>query len=296
MLSEEQVFGDKAIDVIKEIGGKCVVSDLAILLGTQPSFYSNFSSIGLKERTCIWCTLSCYPNTTEYVTCVDFNGLCGCAFIDLNCFYAIRPVLKLSDKIDINSNSVYGSHRFIETEYGEYIQYAIGDSDVAKKYLEVNYSDGKLQKTGKTYSIYLGGTLKTFFEYEYNGKRYVRIDSNPNNSSILSNCQKCSSKPIWFEVAPIKWIVDKKANLLISKIALLGGIPFCDDPNKYSGDFKSSKIYNYLNTVFCKDIIPSKIKEAYPKVQVENIEKINASESQPKLKKEEIHMVLIWIK
>ena len=33
LLSDEQTFGSRKIDVIKQLGGKCAISDFAILLG-----------------------------------------------------------------------------------------------------------------------------------------------------------------------------------------------------------------------------------------------------------------------
>ena len=59
LLSDEQTFGSRKIDVIEQMGGKCAISDFAILLGSYVSndyFIEDDSS--LKGRTTWWWTRS----------------------------------------------------------------------------------------------------------------------------------------------------------------------------------------------------------------------------------------------
>ena len=54
-LTEEQIFGEKQLEVLKKYGTKCAISDFSILLGGAVSdfFYTNEGE-HLKNRTGWW--------------------------------------------------------------------------------------------------------------------------------------------------------------------------------------------------------------------------------------------------
>lgn len=55
LLSDEQTFGSRKIDVIERLGGKCAISDFAILLGAYVSDdYHVDDDSSLKGRTGWW--------------------------------------------------------------------------------------------------------------------------------------------------------------------------------------------------------------------------------------------------
>ena len=52
LLSDEQTFGSRKIDVIRQNGGRCAISDFAILLGAYVySDYHVYGDSSLKGRT-----------------------------------------------------------------------------------------------------------------------------------------------------------------------------------------------------------------------------------------------------
>ena len=50
------------------------------------------------------------------------------------------------------------------------------------------------------------------------------------------------------------------AKIMVSKNLIIGGLRFCNDFN-YDGIFKNTEMYNFLNTYFARDIVPSVIPE-----------------------------------
>ena len=265
LLSENQVFGNDKIDVIDKLGPKCAVSDFAILLGAYvSSVYVVYEDNSIRRRTSWW-YLSNSPGT-GYVKAVNGLGNVISKSLD-NRAGCVRPILSYSNISNISKGVVIGKNGLLEVEYGEYPQYAV-DTSLATT-LELNYFSGRIKKTGKTYTTDSRKWNEVSFpfraqeheEYEYNGKRYVRTKYINTSPYELSNGQTCiEGNIVWVEVSPIKWIVDEKAKLLISKTLLASGIRFCNN-GKYKGDFKNTEMYMFLNTYFAKDIIPSVVKE-----------------------------------
>lgn len=68
LLTEEQIFGDNQIDVLKKFGTKCAISDFAILLGgyVDSDFYTSEGET-LKNRTGWWWTKTPYDNDARVV-------------------------------------------------------------------------------------------------------------------------------------------------------------------------------------------------------------------------------------
>ena len=93
-------------------------------------------------------------------------------------------------------------------------------------------------------------------EYEYNGKKYVRI-------VYYNSLTSKQGIYFWLEVSPLKWYVDSDAKILISKNIIASGVRFCD-AEKYDGNFKNTEMYKFLNSYFLKDLnigLESKIIE-----------------------------------
>ena len=269
LLSFENVRGRHIIDVIERLGGECAISDFAVLLGGCVSdSYRVHGDNSLKGRTGWW-----YLSTRS----MNFD-VC---FIASNGYYetspagnrsgGIRPILQFSNISDVSSNAVKGKNGFLEVEYGEYPQYA-ADTDLCK-ILDTAFSSGLLKRTGKTYttdSKKCDAYLESFSpiehdEFEYNGKRYVRIKSNnTNEKNILTNGAIVHpGNYFWIEVLPIIWYVDEKAKMLVSKTLLASGIRFCDN-GQYKGDFKKTEMYTFLNKYFVKDMVPTVVHKVIP--------------------------------
>ena len=266
LLTDEQTFGSQQIDVIKKMGGKCAVSDFAILLGAYVSDdYHVDEDNSMRGRTGWWYLSNSDGNWD--VRDVNVDGERSWTYAGKRSG-SVRPALQFSNISDISLNGVKGRHGFLEVEYGEYPQYAV-DTNLGG-ILDDSFQAGVLRRTGKKYTTdsrrWNAFSEKfshiQYEEFEYNGKRYVRVKSNDTDENFkLSNGVTVHpGMYVWVEVSPIKWIVDEKAKLLVSKTLLASGIRFCNDC-QYNGDFKKTEMYMFLNTYFAKNIIPSVVKE-----------------------------------
>lgn len=185
-----------------------------------------------------------------------------------SCDGGVRPGLPFSNISDFSIKEIGYENGILLVEYGEYPQFAV-DSSLGK-ILDIEFSENRLRKTGKTYTTYaneiVGRTTLYFYpdeheEFEYQGKKYVRVKANHWFSDYLKNININKGDYLWLEVSPIIWYVDESAKLLISKKCLVSGIPYCGQ-DKDVGEFKNTEIYNYLNTCFATDIIPSGVQIA----------------------------------
>ena len=150
-----------------------------------------------------------------------------------------------------------------EVEYGEYPQYA-ADSRM-QSILESEYNRG-MNKTGRSYTFDsvkyddydTGFKPVTYEEYEYQGKRYIRIRSNSDfggNKFKLSNgVEYRDGDYVWVEVSPVKWLIDYRTGILVSKIGLVSGIRFLDSNHNYKGDFSRTEMKEYLDRYMIRDL------------------------------------------
>ena len=271
LLSEGQIWGnsnESQLEVMKKNGTAATVTDLCILRGCfiYDDITKSNPPIG---RTSFFWTRS--DDDSNDVCTVIKDGNRGSSF-KWRRSAAVRPVFQ-SFKIfsQISPNRVRGYRGTEEVEYGEYPQYAVNLK--MQSILESEYNDGRLNKTGKSYTFDLvkpndfdiGFKPVTYKEYEYLGKKYVRIRANFEFYSIkfkLSNgVEYRDGDYVWVEVSPVQWLIDDKSGLLISQMGLVSGIRFLDSNHNYKGDFKTTEMYKYLNEYFAKDIIPSMTKE-----------------------------------
>ena len=269
LLTYEQIFGDEQLDIIKKYGTKCAVTDFSILLGNA---YSNdtYTNVGeetedKKERTGWWWTKTSYPGYSSGARVVSRYGLA-----DYSNVYArddgARPALPYSSIKLIASNEVRGKFDIKEVEYGEYPQ-TIVDETLSKK-LEECYNEDvpfeiDLVRTGKVYttdSVNYDEYDTNFepVEYEefaYKGKKYIRVVAGFNgNGETLSDGRVIEDgKPYWIFVEPIKWLVDEKANVALSKKILFSGVQFQND-TEYDGDFDKTDIKKFMDGYFSKEI------------------------------------------
>lgn len=269
LLSDEQTFGSRKIDVIKQLGGKCAISDFAILLGAYVSSDYHVDGDSSSKGRTGWWYLSSSDGDGDVRDVIEGG--------DRKLTYAgkrsgaVRPALPYSNISDISPNGVRGRSGFLEVEYGEYPQYVV-DTSLGRT-LDSEFSAGRLRKTGKTYttdSRRWNANSEKFSpveheEYEYNGKRYVRVKSNDTNENfkLTNGVTTHPGDYFWLEVSPIVWYVDEKSKMLVSKTLLASGIRFCND-GQYRDDFKTTEMYMFLNKYFAKDMIPSVIHEMTP--------------------------------
>ena len=268
LLSEQEVWGvngGRQLDVLEKYGTKSAITDLVILTGgycEDSCSYMAPDDNSLKGRTGWVYTRS--SDGDGDVRGVDRDGS---RYIDYSYkrYGAVRPAL-LSSFIfsQISPNRVRGYNGTEEVEYGEYPQYA-PDSDVQRR-LENEYKNGNLRQTGRNYTFdkteyddydqYFQPV--TYEEYDYNGKRYIRIRANSDygsNSFKLSNGESYRNGDyVWVEVSPVKWLIDDKTQTLVSKRGLLSGIRFHTKDRSYNGDFSTTDMKEYLDKHMLRDL------------------------------------------
>ena len=268
LLSEQEVWGvngGRQLDVLEKYGTKSAITDLVILTGgycEDSCSYMAPDDNSLKGRTG-WV----YTRSSDGDG--DVRGVSKVGSRSLKYRYirygAVRPAL-LSSFIfsQISPNRVRGYNGTEEVEYGEYPQYA-PDSDVQRR-LENEYKNGNLRQTGRNYTFdkteyddydqYFQPV--TYEEYDYNGKRYIRIRANSDygsNSFKLSNGESYRNGDyVWVEVSPVKWLIDDKTQTLVSKRGLLSGIRFHTKDRSYNGDFSTTDMKEYLDKHMLRDL------------------------------------------
>jgi len=285
LLTEKQILGTKQLNVFKKYGTVLAISDLVILTG---GFHRN-SHTAPDDNTLKGRTGRIFTQTSDGygdIYNVNANGTRGVTY-PYQRNTAICPVLlSASAFYQTYPNRVSGYNQTEEVEYGEYPQYAPDKS--IQKILESEYQNRNLQTTGKKYTFDKTEITNypqtfqaiTYDEYEYSGKKYIRVKIiNPTDLSIyleysstnfiLSNGQTYKlGDHVWIEVSPIKWLIDDKNQILISKIGLLSGIRFNPPDKEYNGDFQTTEMKEYLDKYMSKEIIPSKLP-SYIKTEVQ---------------------------
>ena len=272
LLTDGQIWGndnEEQLEVLKKYGTKSAISDLVMLTGgfyDKSHDYRDDDVDTLKNRTGWSYTRSLTGKQT--VSCVNLSGYID--HIEIGDRESnIRPVLLLSsDFSQILSNRVEGYNGTEEVEYGEYPQYA-PDKHIQSE-LEREYKNKKLKLTGGKYTFEnspyntnsQGFQAVTYEEYEYNGKKYIRVKANLYKDPYygyyikLSNGEKYKNGDyVWVEVSPVKWLIDNKTGLLVSKIGLLAGIRFDAVEKEYNGDFSETEMKEYLDKYMSKDLL-----------------------------------------
>lgn len=272
-LGEEQIVGDGKLDILKRYGTECAITDFSILLGGYGSYFFNPYE-GKPERTGNWWTKTTYGNGVRLVS------VHGNSFV----YYAneytpgARPALSYSSIKSFSSKEVINADGIIEVEYGEYPQIIVGE--IYSRELEKAYNNGSLIITGKKYTTdsvrnedyNKSFRARTHQEYEYNGRKYIRIKGDYNcNGALLSDGREIEyGKPYWVEVKPITWLVDEIADIALSKKIIFSGVQFNNRRN-YQGDFDRADIKQFMDNYFSKEIVASMVySQTMPKVRKQN--------------------------
>jgi len=258
LLKEEQVFGNKRLKMFEKYGAKCAITDMAILLGGMVSVEEK----KLKNRTGYWWTRTCKLGKAITVDTMGAKNWCTV----YRRTGGVRPVVSYSKIKSLSMNKVCNKDGLLEVEYGEYPQMIVEKG--LWNVLEKKYNKGILKKTGKQYcmdSVLLDEYEKKFIprffdEYEYKGKKYIRFvgDGNSDYEKLSDGSEIVIEEVYWIEVLPIKWLVDKKNDVALSKEIIVSGIQFAI--TEYNGNFFETEMYKFMNKYLVKDIIPSGVE------------------------------------
>lgn len=164
-------------------------------------------------------------------------------------FDGARPVLNVSELIN---NGIEITENTKEVYYGNFPQTIVRNEELSDL-LEERYLNKNLWKTGKEYTLPSGDNsinYRKLTEYEYQGKRYVRVTSQYPLKTL--NNEKTV---YWVEVEPIKWeITGERA---ITSNILLSDLCYCM-AHAYMEEFKKDII---SKTISRKDKLSELIKE-----------------------------------
>lgn len=262
LLSEGQIWGngsESQLEVIRKYGTKAAITDLCALTGS--SFGYNLA----EDRSLTGRTGQYWTRSSD-----GYNNACVVTIYGDNCCVdgarrgvAVRPVLCSSVIFSqISPNRMRGYNGTEEVEYGEYPQNAANSR--MQNILESEYSRG-MNKTGGSYTFDSAKDADynkrfkpvAYEEYEYQGKKYIRIKANFGNGNIfkLSNgVVYINGDYVWVEVSPVKWLIDDRTGILISKKGLVSGIRFIDRKTNYKGDFGRTEMKEYLDRYMLRDL------------------------------------------
>ena len=112
-------------------------------------------------------------------------------------------------------------------------------------------------------------SFKSYDEYNYNGKNYIRYQycSSKSATLTLSNGEEYKNGDyIWIKVSPVNWLVDSNRNLLISEKILVSGIPiyaYGKIRNNYllNLTFEDTLINEYLYHYMYEEMINNSLKK-----------------------------------
>ena len=262
LLSEGQIWGnsnESQLEVIRKYGTKAAITDLCILTGSYADKDTIDEDRSLTGRTSWFWTRS--GDGRDDVLGIDEFG---CRFEEYRCERdgVVRPVLQSSVIFSkISPNRVRGYNGTEEVEYGEYPQNA-ADSRM-QSILESEYNRG-MNKTGRSYTFdsvkcfddHIGFKPVTYEEYEYQGKKYIRIKASFTfyKGKLSNGVEYRNGDYVWVEVSPVKWLIDDRKGILISKKGLVSGIRFHDKRTYYKGDFDRTEMKEYLDRYMLRDL------------------------------------------
>ena len=262
LLVENQLWGEKSLDVLKAYGTKVALSDLAIVLGGWLG--SDGVTIEGDRSGYIWTASGLDLGLVRTITHAGDK----CYYYPNRRRDGIRPTILKTEAKKIKPDEI----KMLELPngqtvkvvlYGDYPQKSVKVK--LSELLEKMYHNKELKKLNRYFTFDTTGltdyetglTPKKYFVYRHEDKNYLRLEGRPADSdSILSNGKDVQiGDPYWIEVVPIEWLVDEKTGIWISKKALISGIRFGKD-DAYDGDFEKTDMYYYLNTYFSKEMLP----------------------------------------
>ena len=266
-LTQEQCFGSDKLDVLKKRGTKAAITDFSVLLGGWVSSEHVENDSSLEGRTGYYWTKSDDGDNDARVVNADGRACSTVRERD----GGARPALPFSSISSIPTNGESGKRArdgILEVEYGYYPQKAVS-RDMQER-LERAYRSGSISKTRNSYTTDsvaydeydTSFQPQTHQEYEYNGKRYVRVEANSyydGGDFTLSNGEQYrDGDNVWVEVSPVKWLVDERAKVMITDKLIFSGVQFNHTRNYHTRDFDRTDIKTFMDKYLSRDLVQSR--------------------------------------
>lgn len=271
-LTQEQCFESDKLDILEKRGTKAAITDFSILLGGWVDRDSDYwhidSDSSLEGRTGYYWTRS--DDGDNDARAVDVYGDRYNSNVDSRSGGA-RPALPFSSISNIPTNGVSGrraSDGILEVEYGYYPQKAVS-RDMQQK-LERAFQRRSLSRTGKKYTTDSRKydeydeefSPKQHEEFQLDGKRYVRVEANScfdGGEFKLSNGESYrDGEPVWVEVAPVKWLVDERAKMMLTDKLIFAGVQFKHTRDYHTEDFDRTDIKTFMDKYLSKELEQSR--------------------------------------
>ena len=267
-LTEEQCFGNDKLDILKKRGTQAAITDFSILLGAYVFDYHIDNDSSLEGRTGWYWTKSDDGDNDARV--VDVDGIRTCRSVNSRNGGA-RPALPFSSISSIPTNGESGKRArdgILEVEYGYYPQKAVA-KDMQER-LERAYKNRTISRTKNSYTTdpVAYDNYDTSFqpqahqEYEYNGKRYVRVNANSYYDgyyfTVSNGKEYKDGDSVWLEVSPVKWIVDEKSHMMITEKLIFAGVQFNKESNYHTEDFDKTDIKTFMDRYLSRDLEQSR--------------------------------------
>ena len=256
-LSKNDIVGSNSYSIFKPFGSTtCNLTDFAIITGA----FINTSERDHPIKKGYYFTKSPCDNRKEIYSISPL----GDAVADMitTRSTAIRLTIPMNAIKDLE-NKIFINKGIEMTEFGEYPQEIMSH----EKYPNFYNNSHSLKKTGKTYTINKNtNTFDSMFspqtieEYQDGSIKAVQVNINLCDSlsiSLSDNNKYNSGDIVFVMVKPIRWLIDRQAQVLISDKLLLSGIPF-DLKNEYYGSFEQTFIYNFINTYLLNEMFDNR--------------------------------------
>lgn len=279
-IGQKYLEGDNKLEIFDKYGLKSAVTDFSILLGIdygdEYPLYCTGNDNNLEQRTGAWWTKICIePRAVQsargfllpVLKVSRFGEFWDGGLMARN--VGARPMVFYSEVKNNSTTIVNLNENILEIGYGEYPQMVT--TKFISFILEKLYCMNKLKETGKIYttdSVNVNVRRSIEFqprkhiEYMFNGKKYIRFigDSNCIGKTLSNGTEIKEGIAYWIEVEPIRWLVDKKQDVAITKKILFSGIQFNNDVGyKTESDFENMDIKKFLDEYFSKEIMTSKL-------------------------------------
>ena len=297
LLARRMVFGPNKSKIFKKRGVTSDTTDYGIVTGAEViEGHKDFENIRIGKYWIDGFQSIHYDDRDWWVTYTDYtmevirvNGWRYENVTSDKCGIRLAMTYSSIDDLQKNKGSVVkrAEDGIIEIEYGYYPQKVVKEE--TKNQLEKLYSSKRLQKTKNSYTTYgenFNHGVRSFTyeneEYEYNGKRYVRFDLDKNSynydTEYVRNPDGSIRNYVWFEVQPVKWLVDEEHKLMVTDKIILGGVHY--NINKKielnEEEYENTVVRRFINNHLEKELFKCELE----KVRLEEIEDEKVSQKQ----------------
>ena len=266
ILSDEQIFGDNALDIFKEKGSAADITDFAILLGGYSREGGTpYDKLVWKERVgSYWIDAEIEFGNLN----INYGG-----FKHRNAVSSRKTGIRLAkditsiDEIPSNDGKIESiGDGFYKVEYGYVPQTAVSRKE--QEALDEIFDCNLMFKTGNSYTtdtvnLYTHADKfkpQVLEEYEYQNNRYVKVPVNVGYKDTIapvSNGEDYTyGEYVWVKVEPIQWWIDEKAKIMFTEKVILSGIQYSNLWGVTSYD--ESFLKEYINTYMEKELFQEK--------------------------------------